>query len=377
MSTSRFNAVPTVFGLVAATLLTLSLSPSRSYGQSTQPAAQKTFIDYFLPTPIQGTLSKDAWGAAEVGPRDQKNGLEDTTIKQWCYWDGQIIKAPDGKYHMFASRWDQSAGHRGWGNSKAVHAVSDNLFGPYEDKGLCFADSMEGRGHNVTALVLPNNEGYGIVVSETRPGAVFVSKSLDGPWTMKGLLSVEGQPDWKASNVSLMVRPDGDFEIVPRNGQAMISKAAAGILGPYTVVGPTYPTQRNLEDPAIWYSGGMYHVIVNNFGQRKTFHYTSKDGKTNWVNRGLAIDPTRDIIKYTDGTLNHWSMMERPGVYLENGHVKAVTVAALNVRKQQELGNDTNGSKILVIPFDGEAFDRDMAKIVAAEDAAAGNAPAR
>jgi hypothetical protein len=68
-------------------------------------------------------------------------------------------------------------------------------------------------------------------------------------------------------------------------------------------------------------------------------------------------------------------MMERPGVYLENGHVKAVTVAALNVRKQQELGNDTNGSKILVIPFDGEAFDRDMAKIVADEDAAAAKKP--
>ena len=43
----------------------------------------KTFIDYFQPTPIIGGLSKDVWGAATVGPRDPKNGLEDPTMKQW------------------------------------------------------------------------------------------------------------------------------------------------------------------------------------------------------------------------------------------------------------------------------------------------------
>src|SRR5690349_11969363 len=77
-----------------------------SFGQpATQPALGKTFIDYFQPTPIVGALKPDAWGAPNVLPRDPENGLEDTTIKQWCYWDGQIIKARDGKYHLFASRW--------------------------------------------------------------------------------------------------------------------------------------------------------------------------------------------------------------------------------------------------------------------------------
>ena len=96
----------------------------------------KTFIDYFLPTPIVSPLSTTAWGAATVGPRDQKNGLEDPTMKQWDYWDGQIIHGPDGKYHIFASRWDQSFGHNAWFRSKAVHAVSDSLIGPYEDMFL-------------------------------------------------------------------------------------------------------------------------------------------------------------------------------------------------------------------------------------------------
>jgi hypothetical protein len=63
--------------------------------------------------------------------------------------------------------------------------------------------------------------------------------------------------------------------------------------------------------------------------------------------------------------------MERPGVFLENGHVKYFTLASIDVEKNEDRGNDNHGSKVVVIPFDGEAFDRDMAKIVAAEDAAA------
>ena len=119
------------------------------------PAADKTFIDYFLPTPIHGHLAADAWGSPNVLPRDPQNGLEDPSIKQWCYWDGQIISGSDGKYHMFASRWDQSKGHNGWFGSVAIHAVSDTPDGPYIDKGLVWPDNQGGKGHNVTALVLP------------------------------------------------------------------------------------------------------------------------------------------------------------------------------------------------------------------------------
>ena len=155
--------------------------------------------------PIHGHLTTDAWGAPNVLPRDPQNGLEDTTIKQWCYWDGQIIKGPDGKYHMFASRWDQSRGHGGWGGSAAVHAVSDNPIGPYIDKGLVWPDNQGGKGHNVTALVLPDGR-YAVVVSETRPGDVFVSKSLDGPWKQLGSIQVDANGfdarDGRMSNVS-------------------------------------------------------------------------------------------------------------------------------------------------------------------------------
>jgi hypothetical protein len=314
-----------------------------------------------------GPLSTSAWGAATVGPRDPQNGLEDKTLKQWDYWDGQIIKGPEGKYHMFASRWDQAVGHNGWFNSKAIHAVSDRPEGPYVDQGLCWPDNQSGKGHNVTALVMPDG-GYAVIVSETRPGDVFVSKSLHGPWQQLGSIKVDpngfNANDGRMSNVSMMVRQDGDYEIVARSGAIMISKD--GILGPYKLQGPSIYEgiadlpKNNLEDPVIWFSGGFYHIVVNCWSERKAYHLTSPDGITGWVNRGLAYDPTIDFIRYKDGTVNRWNKLERPSVFLEKGHVAYFTFAVIDVAKEQEHGNDGHGSKVIIVPFDGKALDRDL-----------------
>jgi hypothetical protein len=356
--------------LIEMTLLQLAFLTfaARAFGQETKPTS-KQMIDYFLPTPIVGGLSKQAWGADNVLPRDPQNGLEDPTIKQWCYWDGKIIKAPDGKYHMFASRWDQAKGHNGWGGSVAIHAVSDNVIGPYIDKGPCWPDNKGGRGHNVTALVLPDGT-YAVVVSETRPGDVFVSHSLDGPWEYKGSMKVAANQFsrlGRMSNVSIMARPEGGFEIVARSGAIWISKD--DILGPYIVEGPSVYAKLpglpqkdlgNFEDPVVWFSGGLYHIVVNNWSQRKAYHLTSVDGVTDWKFQGLAYDPDADFIRYTDGTVNHWNKLERPNVLIEDGHVTHFTLAGLDVPKDQEKPNDNHGSKVIVIPFDGEAMDRDL-----------------
>lgn len=363
LTTHRVKRLHAASKVILLTLVLASTAPA----QSTQPASGKTFIDYFLPTPIVGKLTSDVWGAPVVLPRDPKNGLEDEANKSWSYWDGQLIKGGNGKYYMFASKWDQTLGHRGWPRSVALWAVSDNPLGPYVDKGLTWPDDQGGKGHNVTALILPDGEGYAIVVSETRATPdVYVSKSLEGPWTLKG--TIKGVQN---SNISIMVRPDGDFMIVPRNGNVFISKKADGILGPYESIGRAFPRGiPNLEDPVVWYSGNLYHIVVNSWSTRTAYHLTSKDGKTNWVNRGLAYDPRKPMIRYTDGTVNHWDKAERPGVLIENGHVKYFTLAVLDVEKNDERGGDSHSSKIVVIPFDGEAFDRDMAKIIAGEDAA-------
>jgi len=354
-------------------------------------AANKTFIDYFQPTPIIGALTTNTWGAPGILPRDPQNGLEDPRLhdlpllatnappdaaaQKWYYWDGQIIKSPAGKYYMFASRWDQAKGHGGWFGSSAVYAVSDNLCGPYVDKGLVWPDvvnGVAGRGHNVTALVLPDGR-YAVLISETRPGSLYISKSLEGPWEFQGPLTFatnqfSSNSRGLGSNMSLMVRPDGGFEIVQRSGLVLISTNS--VTGPYAVQGPSAYSMvpelhpmRTLEDPVVWFSGGLYHIVANDWSTRKAYHITSVDGIHDWQFRGLAYDPTTDFVRYTDGTVNHWNKMERPGVYIENGHVAAVTLASIDVSKEEDRGNMPHGSKVIVIPFDGVAFDADMAKL--------------
>jgi hypothetical protein len=360
----------------------------------TQPVAApvglgpKPFIAYFRPIPVKGKLSADIWGAATVGPRDPNNGLEDTTMKQWNYWDGKILRGADGKYHMFASRWDQAAGHRGWFNSKAVQAVSNTLLGPYHDEGLLWPDDQGGKGHNVTALQLPDH-AYAAVVSETRNGDVFTSPTINGPWKADGHLNVIQDkfnsmfgpvdqkilhtPDpkpYRASNVSPIVRPDGRFEYIQRSGQILISKG--DVTGPYEIQGDTIYRDvvgmdqsrlGQLEDPVIWFSGGWYHVLVNNWGDRRAYHLISRDGISSWKYQGVAYYPEADFIRYSNGQVNHWNKLERPGVYLEKGHVVAITLAVIDVAKEQENGNDNHGSKVIVIPFDGAAMDRDLANV--------------
>src|SRR6266511_3206140 len=96
----------------------------------------KPFMNYLKPTPITcSPLSSASWGVAGVLPRDTCNGIESAkgaaVPPEFYYWDGQIIKAKDGKYHMFMSTWSGTAGFNpGWQSSDAYHAISSMVRGP-------------------------------------------------------------------------------------------------------------------------------------------------------------------------------------------------------------------------------------------------------
>ncbi|MGC4087772.1 MAG: glycoside hydrolase family protein [Polyangiaceae bacterium] len=335
---------------------------------ATQRAVAAEFLSYFLPTPIYDKLESGVWGAAGVVPREQHNGLEDFTMANFAYWDGKIIKGPDGKYHLFGSRWAQSGGHAGYPNSVCIHAVSDSVTGPYADKGLCYPTNQGGKGHNVTAIAMHDGR-YAILVSDTRPGDLFIASSLDGPWVYQGRVQIDTNgftTTRLTDNMSIMLRPDGRYMIVPLGGFVMISDS--GIMGPYKVVTNNIFPQNvtgyrsaTREDPVVWYSGCQYHVVVDDYADRKGMHLTSPDGIT-WTYKDLAYDPTSDFVRYTDGSVNHWYKLERMGVLLEGEHVTHFTFAAIDVDKTLDLGNDQHGSKIIVVPFDGARFDAETGR---------------
>lgn len=385
------------------------------------PAVAKSFIDYFLPIPVTCPLVSNAWGCTASGstpsnctagsgvlPRDTCNGIESPrNPPSNYYWDGTIVKS-GGNYHMFATRWPGSSGFNpGWLSSDPIHAVGGtNPLGPYVDKGYAYSNSGFGsdphHGHNLQVLTLLDGT-FAMVVSEVVPWTILTSKSVDGPWTPcpgspgPGLSvpsSGFGGNNSYASNVSVVVRPDGNFESIQRHG--LIALSTSGVCGPYKAQQPTntYPSemaipsassasifpnrQKHLdplgpsrvegtysvaEDPVIWYSSGLYHVLYDYPGDRVGYHLTSVDGIHNWTDRGYAYDPrdAKRLFSYADGTVDHWFKMERPQILVQNGLITHVTFAVADVNKDNQIPAGSNhGSKVIVIPFDGVAFDKDF-----------------
>ncbi|MEO8903039.1 MAG: hypothetical protein ABI488_13325 [Polyangiaceae bacterium] len=400
-------------GLLAASVFVLC-------GVARAQTTTKTFINYFQPTPITCSLTTNAWGCTATGstppncvsgigvvPRDTCNGIESSTNPPGAYyWDGTVILAPDGTFHLFADRWAGSQGFNpGWEGSEPIHAVGGkSALGPYTDKGYAYSNSSFGNdphhGHNSQVVALLNGT-YALIVSEVVPFTIFTASSLDGPWTPcsgspgSGLSvpSGFGGNTTYGSNVSLVVRPDGNFEITQRHG--LIALSSNGICGPYKAQQPTnsYPSNEAIpsqfsasifpnrqkhsdpmgpstvestytlaEDPVIWFSGGQYHVLYDYPDDRVGYHLTSLDGIHNWTDRGLAYDPryAQQIFSYTDGTVDHWYKMERPNVVIQNGLITYVTFAVSDVDKNNQISAGTNhGSKVIVLPFDGATFDKD------------------
>ena len=391
-----------------------------SSGAARAQSTTKTFIDYFQPTPTTCPVTTNAWGCTSTGstppncvagmgvvPRDTCNGIESSSNPPgYYYWDGTVIRAGDGTFHMFADRWAGGQGFNpGWTGSDPIHAVGGtSALGPYTDKGFAYSNASFGgdqhHGHNSQVVALLNGT-YALIVSEVVPFTIFTATSLDGPWTPcsgspgSGLSvpSAFGGNTSYASNVSLVVRPDGNFEITQRHG--LIALSTTGICGPYKAQQPTttYPSSEAIpsqysasifpnkqkhsdpmgpstvestytlaEDPVIWFSGGKYHVLYDYPDDRVGYHLTSADGIHDWTDEGLAYDPryAQQIFSYTDGTVDHWYKMERPNVVLENGIITHVTFAVSDVDKNNQISAGTNhGSKVIVVAFDGASFDKD------------------
>ncbi len=340
------------------------------------------FMDCFKTTPLVGELTSEAWGTETVGKRDCDNGLEDRLIgnfdadgERYCYWDGAIIKE-DGKFYMLASRWAEKDGHWGWPKSKAILAVSDSLYGPYEDKGLLYPDVKEGYGHNVFPFLLKEGETvcggsmkYGLVLGDTfvneLKGGIFVSEKVTGPWNFIGQMKIVAGEGTRGvfwlSNVGILPAKGGGYIAYNRNGDIATAD---------TIEGPWYTRVENLwsimpglagkgdvEDPVMWYSNGLYRCIANRWGERRAYYMTSEDGIHGWrMHKGTAYAPDGGFIRYGDGTVNSWNKLERPNVYMEDGRVVAMTLAVIDVPKDRDVGNDAHGSKIVVIPFDHDAL---------------------
>lgn len=341
---------------------------------------RKNFVEFFQPMPIQAPLvSNGIWGDPNVIPRDTLNGLEDAKLENWCYWDGSIVKDDLGKYHIYSSRWSQALSHSmGWKtDSKGIHAISDHVMGPYTDLGLIYPNWQGGKGANLIGL--RTHEGkYAVVSSEITKGDIFISDSPDDPFQYLGAITYEAngfplgyarynfEPN-NMANVKILPISGGRYLIIARTTAPMIS--TNGILGPYKIMNhpvykdhPDLPQEKN-EDPTVWFSNGLFHIVYNHWPTATMYHFASENA-VDWHYMGIALEKENDkIFRYEDGTLNDWKFVERPNAYIEDGHITHFIFSVIDVHKGSDGGNDNHASKIVVVPFDGKAFDARMSEL--------------
>ncbi len=103
-----------------------------------------------------------------------------------------------------------------------------------------------------------------------------------------------------------------------------------------------------MEDPTIWYSDGLYHVVVNHYMESdETNHLTSEDGIHNWKNRGIAFVHDSKIFRYTNGDVDEWFTVQRPIVYVEDNKISHFNFSVIDVQKYSRQVIDNPISKIL------------------------------
>jgi len=310
---------------------------------------------------------------------------------EYNIWCGTAVRGPEGKYHLFYSRWPRRLGHHAWvTHSEVAHAVGDSPLGPWHHKdvilparGKAFWDGL--CTHNPTVamfdgkyyLYYMGNTGDGVAMktlnwshrNNQRIG-VAVADSPDGPWQRfdKPLIDISADPAapdaQMIANPSVARRPDGSFLMVYK---AVAKKGKQPFGGPVvhlvaTSASPTGPFAKRLtpvftrpgehfaaEDPYVWCDGMRYWAIVKDFkgiftktGTCSLALFESADGFDWNPAANPLVSPLQ--VTWTDGRTQKFSALERPQLLFEDGRPTVLLCAGAE-------RDDRDGSVNIQIPL--------------------------
>jgi hypothetical protein len=311
-----------------------------------------SFVDRFLPMPITGILTSDAWGCADVLPRDILNGIEHP---DWSYWGGRFFQAEDGTYNSLICRWPENhpKGHMGYPYSEIVRVVSDNPIGPYKPVG-----PVVGPGHNPEFFRLKDGR-YAIYSVETdredkslKDFYYYISNVLDGSWGKEKFeFDLRGRQKLRRMvNMSFVQREDGTYIAMQRGGDIWFSKTGISTIMRISNKSAYPAVEGKFEDPVMWKTNIQFHMIVNDWLGRIAYYLRSKDGIRWKVEPGVAYEP--GISEYEDGTVVNWYKYERIRMLQDDyGRAVQANFAVIDSSKHHDLPNDHHSSKNISIPL--------------------------
>lgn len=313
-------------------------------------------------------------------------------------WCGSMTRTPDGKCHLFYSRWPKALGHDGWvTHSEVAYAVADDPFGPFGHVNVALPardpalwDGMVTHNPNIVriggkfCLYYMGNRGdgksYWIHRNNQRVG-VAIASDPRGPWQRFNQPIVDVSENKAAfdslctTNPAACVRPDGSVLLIykavtdngtPRGGRVRFGAAtAARPDGPYTkaageVFAPTAAHREAwmvAEDPFVWYS--------RRFGDR--YYALSRDvvGMFTGAEGGITLLESPDGLAWraaahpavlgkdfgwADGSRSG-TKLERPQLYIDEAGIPRVLYGAVDVNEPKRRSHAYN----VAIPLEVQA----------------------
>lgn len=296
-------------------------------------------------------------------------------MEGYWIWCGSVIKAEDGRYHMFASRWKKTQKmHPGWLlESEVVRAVSDKAEGPYTYEETVLPTRgpqyWDGRAtHNPRIMkqgdtyylfytgitypfedvpegeVVEPDDMRVIVARASKRIGVAVSQSIYGPWRRPEQPYLDVRPEkfdnFLVSNPSPVLEEDSSLWMMykargykkpPYKGE-LHGPMTIGAVRAYSVQGPyerltehaLFDTDHiSIEDMFVWKQNGFYEMIAKDMtgevcGEKYGgIHGYSKDGLHWEINKGeLAF--SRKVL-WDDGKEEVMGNMDRPFILFEDG----------------------------------------------------------
>ena len=284
-------------------------------------------------------------------------------LEGYYVWGTSPIVGPEGKIHVFFSRWDVKRGMGGWINSSEIaHAVADSPEGPYYNietilapRGKGFFDGTTCHNPHIQYVdgkyclfYIGSSNGK----TDTKRIAMATSNSLYGPWERpdKPLLEVGDVGSWEdhcTSNPAFLKHPNGQYWLYYKSwnteeydhpvnptirGNRKYGLAIADKLeGPYVKHAENpildyskFGNNRQLEDANVFMENGRYYMLARDMGR---FDHVvgiileSKDG-IHWSEPKISYVGYAHYLPQPPAPpqLKKYGRFERPQVLMQNGH---------------------------------------------------------
>jgi hypothetical protein len=281
-------------------------------------------------------------------------------MEGYYVWCNSPIEGPDGKIHVFFSRWKEAKGMGGWINSSEIaYAVADSAAQPFRfidtvlaprpgfwDATTCHNPHIKLVDGKYCLFYMGNSNGK----TNTKRIGLALADSLEGPWQRPDKPLLEpGEPgawdDHCTTNPSFIRHPDGQYWLYYKSWNTREYETATGpvrgnrkyglaiadkLEGPYKkyehnpiIDFSKKGGNRQFEDAFVWREKGKFNMIARDMGVFSNdvgIIMESKNG-TNWGEPKIAYYNADKYIKQPPPphNLTRYGRFERPQILFHKG----------------------------------------------------------